>query len=142
MAEFDEKVKKTTEEIERLKKAIEEAKETIKSYEDMNRFSGGGYEDIINEEIRSLQVLNKELDKAKEKFDNITKIDRGNGHKVKANYENAVLGVEYERQKNSGVLSAEREYEILEQYYKKMHEGTNDSIKTARFLGYVTCCSF
>ena len=132
MAEFDEKVKKTTEEIERLKKAIEEAKETIKSYEDMNRFSGGGYEDIINEEIRSLQVLNKELDKAKEKFDNITKIDRGNGHKVKANYENAVLGVEYERQKNSGVLSAEREYEILEQYYKKMHEGTNDSIKTAR----------
>ena len=80
MAEFDEKVKKTTEEIERLKKAIEEAKETIKSYEDMNRFSGGGYEDIINEEIRSLQVLNKELDKAKEKFDNITKIDRGNGH--------------------------------------------------------------
>ena len=132
MAEFDEKVKKTTEEIERLKKAIEEAKATIKSYEDMNNFSGGGYEDIINEEIRSLQVLNKELDKAKEKFDNITKIDRGNGHKVKANYENAVLGVEYERQKNGGVLSAEREYEILEQYFKKMSEGTNDSIKTAR----------
>lgn len=132
MAEFDEKVRSTTEEIERLKKAIEEVKTTIKSYEDMNNFSGGGYEDIINEEIRGLQALNKELDKAKEKLDNLTKVNRGNGHKVKANYENAVLGVEYEKQKNGGVISAEREYEILEKYFKKMSEGTNDSIKTAR----------
>ena len=132
MAEFDEKVRSTTEEIERLKKAIEEVKTTIKSYEDMNNFSGGGYEDIINEEIRGLQALNKELDKAKEKLDNLTKVNRGNGHKVKANYENAVLGVEYEKQKNGGVISAEREYEILEKYFKKMSEGTNDSIKTGR----------
>lgn len=130
MASFDEKVQNKTEQIEKLSNALKQAKSDLDSINTAFRFGTALKEDVDSITI-AVKELEKQLEKAKKDFDELTKVDRGNGKKVVASYENAKLGVDYKRYQNGGILSDVDELAEWQKYFEKMKEGTNDYIKTA-----------